>query len=105
MNTSTTSAEIAATIYHQLGGGRFGIMTGAKNLIHGDNGLRFNLPRGFAKNGINLVKVTLTEWDTYTVEFMKYRNLEVKTIATEDMVYADQLRAIFTKNTGLDCTF
>ena len=96
--------QIAQTILQQLGGNRFAAMTGAKHFMADTerNSLTFRLTSNFAKDGINLVRVTLTLADLYTVEFMKARGLKCATIATRDDVYADQLREIFTSTTGLD---
>ncbi len=100
-NPLTEGANIAQTILAQLGGNRFIAMTGAKDLGWADNYLRFKLPRG-AKKGINYVKITLTGDDLYDVQFMKL--LGVKTpveVANHTGIYADQLKEIFTDETGL----
>jgi hypothetical protein len=55
---------IAQTIFAQLGGRRFIAMTGARNLVGGENYLMFSLPTGFAKNRINNVRITLDWTDT-----------------------------------------
>lgn len=99
--TKEQRAEIAQTIIQQLGGRRFSVMTGAHTFIALESGLQFKLPRG-AKNKANLVRITLTPLDLYTVEFIKYRNLEQKVISTHEMVYFDQLQELFTEQTGLD---
>lgn len=96
--------QIAQTILAQLGGGRFLAMTGAKDLVGGDNTLRFRLPARFAKGGITHVHVTLDASDTYTVKATKWqaRKLEMAPIAEVSDVYAEDLRAVFTDLTGLD---
>ena len=103
-----TRKEIADTILAQLGGRQFKVMTGAKDFTFGERGeLTFGLPARFAKDGINKVRVTLTDADDYTLEFfrinMRAKEM-VKTIATEEGVFVDTLRATFTRVTGLDCT-
>lgn len=80
-------------------------MTGARDLNYGENYLMFSLPIGFAKNGINMVKITLDWTDTYIFEAMKFstgveRKFEI--IEKLEYVYADQLEAVFTRVTGLD---
>ena len=62
------------------------------------------LPRGFANNGINSVVVRLDADDTYTMLFNKRTAMgaNVQSIATHTGVYADQLRSLFTAETGLD---
>lgn len=97
----TNEQTVAGTILEQLGGNKFIAMTGAKNFTRDGNSLRFKLPARFAKNGINLVEITLDPSDTYTMRFQKYRNLTVTTIATVPGVYADNLTSNFTHHTGL----
>ena len=60
---------IATTIYNQLGGHKFVVMTGAKNMIAIENGLRFNIGQNGSK--ANTVKVILNGDDTYTMQFIK----------------------------------
>lgn len=99
---------VAETILQQLGGNKFIVMTGAKNFIKSNNGntLGFKLPKN-AKDGINYVEVTLAPTDTYILNFRKVavnrKTGEVtnKMVRAYPMVYADQLREIFTRVTGL----
>ena len=96
---------IAQTILAQLGGRRFIAMTGAGNFIGGDNYLMFSLPTGFAKDGINKIRITLDWTDTYIFEALKVfpgPELKFDTIQKLDYVYADDLEDIFTNITGLD---
>lgn len=60
---------IATTIYNQLGGHKFVVMTGAKNMVAIENGLRFNIGQNGSK--ANTVKVILNSDDTYTMQFIK----------------------------------
>jgi hypothetical protein len=107
--------QIAETILSQLGGKRFVIMTGAKDIAFGPNGeLQFKLPKG-TKNKANYVKIALDfGTDTYTMTFLKTlstneickriqekRNDLIDTVKTVDMVYCDMLQDVFTSNTGL----
>jgi len=94
---------IAQTILAQLGGNKFVVMTGAKQMMDLGNGLQFKLPatRDFVRNGINCVRVILDPTDTYTVEFLKVGKA-IKTIASHSDVYADSLRQIFRNETGLE---
>ena len=96
--------EIASVILQQLGGNRFVAMTGAKNLMSDGNALQFKLPARFANDGINFVVIKLDPSDTYSIQFCKFRGLDVKEIAFRERVYADQLQEVFTSVTGLDCT-
>lgn len=98
--------DTARTILAQLGGSRFLAMTGAKSLLNGGNYLQFDLPRGFATNGATKVRIALDASDTYTVEFFKWsaRRFECIAVGKTEGVYAEDLRIIFTRETGLDCT-
>jgi len=93
---------IAETILSQLGGNKFIAMTGAKDFVAGAEYLRFKLPRVY--NGISHVCITLEIDDTYRVDFTKWhaRRLEHTCVANSVGVYADQLRAVFTNQTGLE---
>ena len=97
--------QVANTILAQLGGRRFIAMTGARDFIGGDNFITFSLPAGFAKEGINKIRITLDWTDTYIVEALKVlpgHELKFDTIKKLDYVYADDLEDIFTSVTGLD---
>lgn len=96
--------EIARMIWKQLGGGRFSVMTGARNAIATGNGIQFRLPC----RKINLVTVILDPFDTYTMTFQKVQkergswNFRTDTISEHNEVYADQLQSIFKSETGLE---
>ena len=80
-------------------------MTGARDFIGGDNFITFSLPAGFAKDGINKIRITLDWTDTYIFEALKvYPGPELKfdTIEKREGVYAEDLQEIFTRVTGLD---
>jgi len=93
--------QIAETILAQLGNGRFIAMTGAKNFMHDADGtLSFHYPRrkGFK---VSACKITLNAMDTYDVRFIDMKR-DLSTVTKEvPGVYADQLQAIFTAETGL----
>lgn len=91
--------QIAETILAQLGGNRFLVMTGARNLLHDTASLSFKLP-AIAK--ANYVKITLDPDDTYSVEFGRVRGLGYFKMSTLSGVYADNLQSVFTSHTGLD---
>lgn len=96
-------ANIASTILEQLGGRRFIAMTGAKNFVAvaPGNTLVFRLPAKFAKNKANYVRITLTPDDLYTVEFSYLRAMNLRDISRHEGIYCDQLRELFTTETGL----
>ena len=77
---------IATTILNQFGGHKFVVMTGAKNFVAIENGLRFNIGQNGSK--ANMVKVILNWDDTYTMQFIKQgREVNEYTIL---MRYADK---------------
>jgi hypothetical protein len=96
-----TDQTVAKTILAQLGGNRFVVMTGAKNLTSRSNALLFMLPARMAKNKATYVDITLDGNDTYTVSFFKRNKFDLKLISKHDMIYCDQLRELFTEETGL----
>ena len=67
--TMTRNQEIANTILSQFGGHKFVVMTGAKNMVAIENGIRFNIGQNGSK--ANMVKVILNGDDTYTMQFIK----------------------------------
>ena len=91
--------QIANTILAQLGGNRFLAMTGATNLLGGENSLQFKIGRNDAK--VTHVRITLNASDLYDVEFFNVRGLNRKSLGALDGVYADQLAEVFTRKTGL----
>ncbi len=94
---------VAGTILEQLGGQRFIVMTGAKNLIGTENSLSFRLPGagGFCKNSINVVRIELLPSDTYRISFGRIRGSKMTAVAQHEDIYVEQLREVFTSETGL----
>lgn len=92
---------IANTILQQLGGHKFTVMTGAKNLIGLSDGLSLRLPSNFATDGINYIRITLSPADTYDIEFARIRGLKITPLGSIDGVYCDDLRRIISDKTGL----
>lgn len=96
--------EIARTIWQQLGGGRFSVMTGAARPIALENGIQVRFPG----RKVNLVTITLDPFDTYTMTFQRFRKrsnsweFESKTVAEHTDVCADQLQDVFKSVTGLE---
>ena len=84
----------------QLGGNRFIAMTGAKNFVVGPKGMGFKIGKN-AKN-VNYVRIDLDRgkdlYDMY-FNFVSVRGVKVK--AKVKGVYADDLRGMFTKHTGM----
>lgn len=97
------SNQVAQIILQQLGGNKFVVMTGAKNLTsHGDeNALSFRLSGTMTRNKANYVKITLDANDTYTVYFGNIRKLELKQVSKFEDIYCDGLVELFENETGL----
>jgi hypothetical protein len=97
--------EIANTIIHQLGGGVFLRLTGAKNFCVLESGVSFKLPSRFAKEGINHIEIILNSSDTYDLKFERIinrkDNIIRKVLAEVSGVYCDQLIDIFESETAL----
>lgn len=98
-----TDMTVSRTILEQLGGNKFIVMTGAKNFVGGDRALSFRLPGGggFCKDGINCVRIELTEADDYTVTYMRTRGCKMTTVEKSEGIYCDNLRSNFERVTGL----
>lgn len=93
--------QVANTIYQQLGGKRFTVITGSKNYVADKNSLRMNLSRN--KAGAKWLKITLNEMDTYDMVFFTAdKDLNIKVKAEKKNIYFDQLQDIFTQVTGLN---
>lgn len=92
--------SVAKTILTQLGGNRFLVMTGAKNLLGDANSLTFRVPMR-TRDGSNMVKITLTAMDDYTMKFSSVRAGK-ETLKTHcEGIYNENLQEVFTRVTGL----
>ncbi len=94
--------EVAQTIFQQLGGNRFAVMTGSSNFASSSNKLIFKLSRN--KTVANYCTITLNGLDLYDFEFVR-AGKSYKEVQTVENVYADQLERIFTQVTGLYTKF
>ena len=94
----------ALTILAQMGGaGRLKAMLGAKNFVRhedGDGALSFQFPNK-ARSKPNYCKITLDPSDTYTVAFGRVGSLDYRELATYSDIYADGLKSLFERTTGL----
>lgn len=97
--TQEEKMAIAEEIVKQLGGRRFIMMTGAYDFLTLDSGVRFKLLGGFTKQGISLVEVILEPSGTYRVRFEAAGG---RIVSEHENIYSDQLRELFTSETGLD---
>lgn len=97
-----SNVEIANTIVEQLGRStaRMSMMIGAHTFTAGESSLTFKF-KARAKNGSNCVRVTLDPSDTYTVEFISIRGASIKTKGSFEGMYAEDLKSLFERETGL----
>jgi len=91
----------ANTIVQQLGGGRFRMMTGAKDFVFDGTKKSLTFKIGRNAKGISHVRITLNGRDLYDVEWMSVRGGKVTTKAKDDGIYADMLRDVFENRTGM----
>ena len=93
-------SDIANTIYRQLGGNRFRVMTGAKNMVSTENGIRMRIGRN--KTNANYMEVVLNSMDLFDITFAKVTKMgEMKSVRTYDNVYNDMLVSLFESHTGM----
>ena len=95
-----TAHEAATEILKQLGGNKFLVMTGSKNLsFDKDYSLNMRLTRN--KLSAQWLKIRLNGLDLYDFTFTKLVKNTLVTVKTVENVYNDQLQKVFTSNTGL----
>jgi len=96
---TTTMQTTAETILAQLGGNRFIAMTGSSQFFSLESGLQFKLARN--ESGANKCRIVLVG-DMYTVTFYAIRGIACRVVSETEMVYASDLRDMFTRTTGMD---
>jgi hypothetical protein len=90
----------AKTLLRQLGGNKFIMMTGAKQMSIGKDGLTMKIGRN--SKSITHVAIDLDRGkDLYIMKFIRVRKGIPKVVKQYDSVYADNLNNIFEKETGL----
>lgn len=100
------SSTIGNTIYQQIGGRKFAMMTGSKDFVTTKNGLQFRVGRG-AEKGINRVVISYNRgMDDYTMEFWRTtmgtkKGFQQKLIKSVEGLYFDDLARVFEMTTGL----
>ena len=91
---------VAETILKTLGGNKFRMMTGAKNLAGDENSLSMRIGRDSSNS--NYLKITLNSMDLYDMKFCKLtRKFEEKSVTEYCDVYNDMLTDVFTEHTGM----
>lgn len=103
---------IANTILSQLGGNKFLVMTGARDLINIGNGLQFTIGRNSSQ--ANRIIIRLNGNDLYNMSFIKitkggldkktwtWKEGQHKTIKEFNDIFFDQLQELFTQVTGMN---
>ena len=96
-------SHVANEIYRQLGGNRFRVMTGAKNMVSHEFALSMKIGRN--KTNANFMVVELNGNDLYNVTFAKLTKMgEMKSVKEYENVYNDMLVSIFESHTGMYTT-
>ena len=92
----------APQLLKQLGGNRFVMMVGAKNLAveKSKNELHMKIMRN--AKGVSHVIIKLNPKDLYDMKFLQVRAGKIKIKSKVKEVYADQLGKMFKKHTGLN---
>jgi len=104
--TNKTANEIATTILQQLGGSRkLQMMIGLKQVISEPLGVTLVFPLPSHEGAVNRVRITLNGLDLYDMEFIRTRGTSLKVVKEFDNVYAEDLKSMFEKGTGLYIRF
>lgn len=93
--------DVAQTISDQIGSRAF-MMLGASNLLGDDTSLTFKIGRN--AQGVTHIRVQLDPDDTYTMQFMRIGRaprFEKKIVSEASGIYADQLRELIERRTGM----
>jgi hypothetical protein len=95
---------VANTIYQQLGGVRFAVLTGSKWFKASDSGISFKLSRN--ASGANFCNVSLNGNDYYDMQFIRLRKhrdeIKQKVVAEFEDIGCEQLQEVFRNVTGLE---
>ena len=95
-----SNLTVAKTILEHLGGNKFCMMTGAKNLAGDENSLSMRIGRNSSNS--NYLKITLNSMDLYDMKFAKLTRMgELKSVKEYDNVYNDSIVEVFEKHTGM----
>ena len=93
-------SDVANEIYRTLGGNKFKVMTGARNMVSLENGIAMKIGRN--KTNANWMEITLNSLDLYDVAFAKLTRLgERKSLKEYKNVYNDSLVSLFESHTGM----
>lgn len=97
---------VAKNIVSQLGGSvdQMAMMIGAHSFTAGAYNLTFKF-KSQAKNSANCVRITLGASDTYRVEFISLRGVNFNAKGDFSGIYAEGLKKLFERETGLFLSF
>lgn len=101
MSTTTPNDPLVSnTILRQLGGQRFLVMTGARDLVYDTRSLTMRLPktRRADKKAPKWITIRLTDADVYELTAI---GADCQPIETRDDIFAQQLCQTFEAMTGL----
>ena len=93
-----TDHHVAKTIQQQIGHRAF-VMLGAKKFVAKKDGLIFRIGRNDKK--VNMIEITLTPSDTYSVRFLYARGLKMTERSSFDDVYVGMLHELIESETGM----
>ena len=95
-----SNLTVAKTILEQLGGNKFCMMTGAKNLAGDENSMSMRIGRNSSNS--NYLKITLNSMDLYDMKFAKLTRMgELKSVKEEDKGEKEAMVEVFEKHTGM----
>ena len=104
--SNKTANQIANTIVDQLGGGRkLQMFIGLKQLITESLGVTLVFPLPKHTGAVNRVRITLNGSDLYDMEFIRTRGSSQKIVKEFNNVFAEDLKDMFEKGTGLYIRF
>jgi len=94
---NTADMTVANTIRDQVG--RMALMMMGASMLSGDHrSLQFRI-KGSPK--VNSIRIVLDPSDTYTVQFWRLRGINAKLVSEFNDIYAENLRGLIEKETGL----
>ena len=102
MNIEAAKTADTATIARQIFGRMGARLVAAHNLVNHGNALSFKF-KGSRK--LTYCKITLMSDDTYSVTLGRIRKYEIVGAREFSSIYADQLRPLFERETGLYLSF
>ena len=106
--TQKEAYQIADTIWQQLGGQRFSLLTGTNPICYGEKNGKVYLLMSVGRNSksVNRFEVAYNEHlDLYEVRFIRKRGDQAHVVANYNEVYCDMLHTLFEQHTGMVTNF